>query len=305
MNNFLFFPRALAASLFDVAFAVTSGLTLTRLWLRTDAMPQVDRRLLRGLMLGGVIMPIALVAQAWLLTATMLGSSVSSSVCDQLPFVLTQTHSGKALLSSGLVVIAFLLVISLRRARGDVLLPIGLLTILATTRAAAGHAAADGDFTLSEFVQLVHVASIAIWSGGVIAAGYVVIPTMISANQTEAVTQFMRKMSYTITVAYPSDRAKRHLQLLSGLRWAYRSTHRHTVGLPARPEDSPRLRSGVAGRTQPHHSSRQHPFERTNIPPEPDSKARGHGDAAHTGYLCVSCKQSTRKLTLAKVNLRS
>ena len=107
--------------------------------------------------------------------------------------------------------------ISLRRARGDVLLPIGLLTILATTRAAAGHAAADGDFTLSEFVQLVHVASIAIWSGGVIAAGYVVIPTMISANQTEAVTQFMRKMSYTITVALP-------LIALSGIYNSYRGS---------------------------------------------------------------------------------
>ena len=128
MNNFLFFPRALAASLFDVAFAVTSGLTLTRLWLRTDAMPQVDRRLLRGLMLGGVIMPIALVAQAWLLTATMLGSSRGEqfTVCDQTSSpILTQTAPASAApVVCWLANAAFLPgTISLCRAEGGIAAP--------------------------------------------------------------------------------------------------------------------------------------------------------------------------------------
>jgi putative copper resistance protein D len=88
-----------------------------------------------------------------------------------------------------------------RQSRTGTASLLSVLAVIAATRAATGHPAADGDFTLAELVQFVHLASIAIWSGGVIAAGFFILPELLHTQQIEAIRQFARRLSQTVTIA--------------------------------------------------------------------------------------------------------
>lgn len=204
MDNFLFLPRSVAAALFDGAFAATSGLVMVGLWLSDDS----EKKLVSGLSgkaaICAVAMLLALSAQACLETTTMIGSSDLAAIRGRLAEVLTGTHSGRALLCNGAIVILLLSMFAVRRvrqSRGGTMLLLGVLAILAATRAATGHPAADGDFTLPELVQFVHLVSIAIWSGGVVAAGFFVVPDLLRIKGTEALAEFARRLSQTVTIA--------------------------------------------------------------------------------------------------------
>jgi putative copper resistance protein D len=218
MDNFLFLPRSVAAALFDAAFAGAVGLVIARLWLARDA----DEKLVSGLRhkteVCAFAMIVGLCAQAFLSTATMIGSSGFAAVRAQFADVITGTHAGRALLLNGVVALVVLFAVPVRRMwnswTGTISLLIAL-AVLAATRAATGHPAADGDFTLPELVQFVHLASIAIWSGGVIAAGFFVLPELLCIQQIEAMTRFARRLSDTVTVAVV-------LIVLTGLYNSYR-----------------------------------------------------------------------------------
>ena len=55
---------------------------------------------------------------------------------------------------------------------------VGIALAITAYRTALGHAVSDGDFTLREFAQHLHLSSIAIWGGGVVIARLVVVPFM-------------------------------------------------------------------------------------------------------------------------------
>jgi len=214
MDNYLFLPRALAAAFYDAAFASALGLVLAKLWLARDAEPALHTRFRRTTFLCATSILLALCAQSYLTTATMIGASALADVRLQLATVLTDTHAGRNILACTALVLVFLLALtSPRRAQSgtDTWITLGLLTTLAAVRAASGHAAADGDFTLPEYVQFAHLISIAIWAGSVIAAGLIVLPTL---NPTDTLT-FTRKLSRTVTVALL-------FILLSGIYNSYR-----------------------------------------------------------------------------------
>jgi putative copper resistance protein D len=204
MDNFLLLPRALAAGLSDAAFAVACGSVIATLWLRGDLERPLRDRLRRGLVLCAVAMLLALSAQAYLLTATMVGSSDLSLFRSQFEVVMTGTHAGRALFFNGGLACILLILLLVRRRRQTNIEPVWLsavLIMLAAIRAATGHSAAEGDFTLPEFVQFLHLISIAIWSGGVIATGFIVLPGMLRAGRIEAMVEFTRRLSRTVTVA--------------------------------------------------------------------------------------------------------
>jgi len=208
MDNFLFLPRALAAALSDIAFAASFGLVIASLWLQSDSEEQLYGRLRCGLELSASAMLLALFAQTYLLTATMVGSSGFAAVCGQFVAVMTGTHAGHVLLCNCCVTLALLVLLIVRRGwrtRAKTWTLLGVLVILAATRAATGHAAADGDFRLPEFVQFFHLISIATWAGGVIAAGFFVVPALLRDEQSEAnaetITAFLLKLSSAVTVA--------------------------------------------------------------------------------------------------------
>lgn len=67
---------------------------------------------------------------------------------------------------------------------------------------ALGHAAADGDFTLREAMQFLHLSSIAIWCGGILVAGLATLPMLASREEENEVEQFGRRLSLTVTFAF-------------------------------------------------------------------------------------------------------
>jgi copper resistance protein D len=204
MDNFLFLPRAVVAALSDASFASACGLVIVSLWLQTDLENPLRGKLRRGILPCAVAILLAHCAQAYLLTATMAGSADFTTIHLQFVDVMTGTHAGRVLLCNcGLALILLVLSLISRRDQSTIetICLIVLLIMLAATRAATGHPSADGDFTLPELVQFVHLISIAIWSGGVIAAGFFVLPAMLHAGRIEAMMDFTRKLSRTVTVA--------------------------------------------------------------------------------------------------------
>jgi len=202
MDNFLFLPRAIAGAIYDIAFAVASGLMIAGL-LVTPGWP-ATLKLQRKAFACAASLLFALGSQAWLLTATMTGSSEFNTVRHQIAEVMSGTHAGRMLLcnsAAALLVLLMLLIVRRSQTRFSSLLPLMALVFLAATRSANGHAGADGNFTLPEFVQFFHLASIAIWSGGVIAAGFFVVPRLLRQGEVDSIFPFTRRLSQTVTTA--------------------------------------------------------------------------------------------------------
>jgi putative copper resistance protein D len=215
MDNFLLLPRALAAALSDTAFAGAFGLVIVSFWLQGD----IERaRVRRGAILSAFAMLLALSAQAYLLTATMTGSSVFQEVRGQFVAVVGGTHVGHTLIYSAVFSLALLLLLIVRagsQTRIKTWLLLLLLVVIAALKSTNGHAASDGDFTLPVAVQLVHLLSIAMWAGCVIASGFVVLPAMLPRQNSEEICVFARRLSNTVTPAL-------FLVVLTGIYNSYR-----------------------------------------------------------------------------------
>jgi putative copper resistance protein D len=202
MDNFLFVPRSLASALFDAAFAGSTGLGIVSLWTSRDWEEKLQLR--RKAIVCAIAMLAALCGLSLLLAATMTGSSDLSVIRPQFTEVMAGTHAGRMLLCNGAVGLALLALLLSRRvyeSRVGGFLPVIVLAVLAATRAATGHAAADGDFTLAEFVQFIHLISIATWSGSVIATAFFVLPSMYRAGQFDTMMEFARRLSNVVTPA--------------------------------------------------------------------------------------------------------
>lgn len=202
MDNYLFVPRSLVAALFDAAFAATVGLAILSLWTSRDWEEKLHLRWKTTI--GSVAMLVALCGLLLLLAATMTGSFRLSVFLPQFTEVVTGTHAGRMLLCNGAVTLALLALLLSRRVRESrvgTALPIILMTILAATRAATGHAAAYGDFTLAEFVQFIHLISIATWSGSVITSAFFVLPCMYRAGRLDIMMECARRLSKVVTPA--------------------------------------------------------------------------------------------------------
>jgi putative copper resistance protein D len=196
MDNFLYLPRSLAALLFDLPFAAAFGAILALLWLRQA--PQITARhaARRILSASALTMLLAIPAQLWLLTATMIGSSSAADIRQQILDVLTATHAGRILIPDFACVL-LLLILSLSR-RITVYLALAFAVMLAAFRSASGHAASNGNFSGTEILQFLHLTSIAIWAGSILLAGFVVLPRLAGLEEQ---TQFSRRLSHTATIA--------------------------------------------------------------------------------------------------------
>jgi len=191
MDNFLFLPRACTSALFDLAFAAALGSLLAFLWLGSAASGN-DTRLVtslrRTLLACALAMFALLLVQAWLATATMLGSSSFQDVRAQLLDVITGTHAGRILIPQFCLSLGLLLVASLRRStkgRAGITVAVLLMAALACVRAASGHAGAQGDFTFAVTIEFLHLASIAAWAGGIMTAGLILLPGFFRNNRPD------------------------------------------------------------------------------------------------------------------------
>ena len=195
--------RVCAAAVFDVAYAASAGSLLNRLWLGKINTPAGERRLRHWLAACSVLMLVAIPLQLLLLATAMTGDLSWTLAWSALPDVVT-THSGHTLMMS-FCFVPFLLSLSFipsaLKFKTGIGIGIALLLGVTVYRTAFGHAASDGDFTLREFVQLLHLSSIAIWGGGIVIAGLVVAPHLAVTVKPEEVVQFGRRLSRTVTIA--------------------------------------------------------------------------------------------------------
>jgi copper resistance protein D len=195
--------RVCAAAVFDVAYAASSGSLLNRLWLGRSITPACERLLRHCLSACAFLMLLAIPLQVLLLASAMTGDLSWALAWSALPDVLT-THAGHNLMMS-LSLVPFLLALSIippaLRSRAGTCVGITLLLGETAFRAAFGHAASDGDFTLREFVQLLHLSSITVWGGGVVIGGLVVVPQLTATVNPEEAREFVRRLSRTVTIA--------------------------------------------------------------------------------------------------------
>ncbi len=195
--------RVCAAALFDLAYVASGGCLLSLIWLSRGSTPITEKRLAHWLTVGSVLMLVAIPSQLLLLAAAMTGDLSWTLAWSALPDVLT-THAGHTLMVSYCLVpllLALSLVPSALKNGLGICAGIALLLGITFFRAAFGHAASDGDFTLREFVQILHLSSIAVWGGGVVVAGMVVVPQLSATAQPEAVLPYARRLSSTVTIA--------------------------------------------------------------------------------------------------------
>lgn len=126
----------------------------------------------------------------WVRTAVLSGQSVWT-VLPVVPTVLFRTHFGAVWwLRAAAVIWATLTVVFMAyrgsrwRWSGIAVLGFGLAWV-AASRSAAGHAAADGDWTLREGMDWLHLISVSVWGGSLMASLVLIFPRLsrISAGQ--------------------------------------------------------------------------------------------------------------------------
>lgn len=182
-----------------------SGLTVARVWLIPhSAFAKPDFCLRWRRLLGGCLLALALTGAAILLirTAEMSGNSFAGSF-SSLPAVLRHTHFGIvwSLHLAVLVVLVALWAVPANRFPGTAWPPVLILgvLVLAFSYSASSHAAGQGDFTLAELNDWLHLIATSTWGGGVLAAVFLVLP--VWREQHSLISQVLLRLSNVSAVA--------------------------------------------------------------------------------------------------------
>jgi copper resistance protein D len=135
------------------------------------------------------------------LQAAVVGGLPFGEAGPLVPALLTQSHFGVAFTIS--CVGALLGVMgSLRGTRRFALVAATGIIVYAAGRAASSHAADGGDFTLAEAIHLVHLCAMALWSGSVIVAAFVLKRWDAASTRTiEQRVDFCMQLSHLATVS--------------------------------------------------------------------------------------------------------
>jgi len=154
----------------------------------------------------------------WFVAASMSGSNGFRENLSLIPAVLSSTRQG-VFWYANLAVIAILVAIRFGSGSGKRPFASGLalaaLFVLALTKAASSHAADDGDYTLLEFSEFLHLMATAVWAGTILVSGFVIVPFLARLANPETLWSFGGRLSRTVTWAvivlvlsgiYTSDR---------------------------------------------------------------------------------------------------
>ena len=169
--------------------AIATGALVSALWLFPPAEESGGRpdqsgsqgpwaRRLFGLSL--CLLSISSLGILWARTVVMSGMPWHRALSDA-PLILQHTHFGSIWLwRLGILALGWITWWrwSYARAGKRGLLPVALLFVaaMAFTRSATGHPADQGDFTLREFSDWLHMMTAAVWIGGVIGSAIVISP---------------------------------------------------------------------------------------------------------------------------------
>lgn len=193
--------RICADALSDVAYAALAGALLNRLWLGRISV--CNRRLRMTFIACSSILLVGVPLQYLLLSASMTGDASWADAWSAMPDVAA-THAGRATIL-GYFFVPCLLLLSLWPASLDrmrsVVTGLGFEVGFIVCRAFHGHAASDGDFSVREGIQFLHLSAIAAWGGGILVAGLITIPKLASVKDLGYVERFGRSLSRTVSVA--------------------------------------------------------------------------------------------------------
>jgi putative copper resistance protein D len=199
----------LLSGISDCAYALAAGMLLAAYWLdgpeMTLARPAFSSvTAFRWLIGVGVVMTITQSMRPWFLAASMSGASRFRENLDLVPSILSSTHQGllwKLNMSAMLALIAVVAWMLRRRTRTTYLAAVICLCIVAFVKAASSHAGDDGDFTRLEMVQWLHILATAIWGGGVIVSGLIVLPALTRTAANATMRQYVQRLSMVATYA--------------------------------------------------------------------------------------------------------
>jgi copper resistance protein D len=169
----------LVTALLNLAVALLTGATVSRLWLDRSASDWADarRRPVRNVAIAGAV--IALVADAvwlWLESALMAEVPVTDAAGATWS-MLTTTHLGLAWRFGfgGLVFASAGAIVQRGRRAGPACLTLGGLAAFWYTRSMTSHAASDGEFSVRLLADWVHLGLISLWAGDVFLCGSVML----------------------------------------------------------------------------------------------------------------------------------
>lgn len=196
----------LTAVLSDASYAALVGVLLTNRWLDCSwpdphPPPAASVRKVFWVALG--IFAVTHLVRPWFVASSMGGSTAFFETLALTPAVLSGTRQGGLWFASSAAIVA-LTMVGLRKKQTGILgscVAVAALCVFAATKAASSHAADEGDFTLLEFSQVVHLIATAIWAGAVLVAGIVVIPSFVASAEIDALWKFGGLLSRTVTVA--------------------------------------------------------------------------------------------------------
>lgn len=214
----------LFAALADAAFALATGCMLADGWLGADSgahpgLRRTFRASLAALILCHLVRP-------WFVAASMSGSGGFLQNLALVPDILTGTHQGPVwyLNSCGLAALVAGALFADRAGGVARWAAAGGLLLVASAKAASGHAASDGDFSMLEFSMLLHFGAIAVWAGTVIASGLLVLPGLTRISSADRVWSYAGRLSQTVTWALAAI-------LLSGVYISFRELNGAVSGL--------------------------------------------------------------------------
>jgi putative copper resistance protein D len=216
----------------DLAYAVLVGLLFVQGWLVAPAFPPVPPQLSIMVNRRGPLAALALLASAhllkpWFVAASMSGLTNFRDNLLLIPSILSSTHEGKLWWLGSLAILGLLLTRSIAKKHaggGRQWFAIGAIVVLAFVKAGSGHAADEGDFTLTEMLQTLHILATAAWAGPILMSGFVALPYLLGNLSPAAVWEYGGRLSkvasysvgiIVLTGVYTSD--KELSGMLSGL----------------------------------------------------------------------------------------
>ena len=169
----------LVTALLNLAVAVLTGASVSRLWLGRDASSWSQARhqpVRQAAIAGAVVAVVANVALLWLEAAAMAEVPLTEAGAATWS-MLNSTHLGLAW-SIGMAALAVAGASTFMRAEhrlGPAMLTLTALAVFWYTRSMVSHAASDGDFSLRLLADWVHLGLISLWVGEVMLSGGVML----------------------------------------------------------------------------------------------------------------------------------
>ena len=201
------FVQWVSTALINASYALIMGVLAAQLWLRhpgNSEHQRVHKKLHVAMGIGLIAGLAATLVSLWQASATMADVPLLESG-PSLWIMFANTSYGRFGLASLLVLILGFVLHFVRRLSGQSsphrAAVLGILVAFAICRVATGHAAENELFGMATAAELLHVVSMALWSGSVAVAAWIVIPTSTRGAAPGSIAPYLVLLSSWATGA--------------------------------------------------------------------------------------------------------